>query len=94
MRTLQAGLNQMFGRPRQPRAPDLDRSERAAFKRLAAEHGLTYRKARDGYLEIDPCAAFPEGLTTAFHGWGDALARVQSCLANPALVSGGEYVPA
>jgi hypothetical protein len=69
----------------------LEAPARRAFKRLAEAEGFTFAKARDGYLEIAACAAFPDGLVTAFHGWADALERVRHCLANPAAIIGGGY---
>lgn len=91
MRTLQRTLNSMFGMGKAPRQPDTQAKARAAFKRLATQHGFTWRKARDGYLELDPFPALPEGLTTAFHGWDDALDRVTACIADPSLCANGSY---
>lgn len=81
----------MFGRAKARRLPDYSRRDREAFKRLATERGFAFEKARDGYLEIKPCEVFPDGLSTAFHDWTDALERVLHCIANPEAVVRGGY---
>lgn len=92
MRQLQTTLNRFLGGGRPPRQPDLQAKPRRAFVRLAAQRGLSWSKTRDGYLEVEKCAAFPEGLVTAFHGWDDALSRVEHCLAHPEAAATGEFV--
>ena len=91
MKQLQTTLNNFF-RAKAPRQPDYERKERAAFKALAGKLGMTYQIARDNYLEADACELFPNGLTTAFHGWDDMLSRLQHCIAHPNVVgSDGSY---
>jgi hypothetical protein len=90
MRTLQRELGRFLGAGRK-REPDLDRSPRAKFKRLAAREGWQWSKSHDGYIEIDATVAWPRGLSFAFRNWPEALATVEACLADPALVVDGYY---
>jgi len=92
MRTLERSLNMLFHGPaKRRRAPDTEAADRRRFKQLAVRLGFTFVKTRDGYLELAACEAFPDGLVTAFHGWHDALGRVQHCVANPEAVADGSY---
>jgi hypothetical protein len=73
-------LGEMFGT--KPKRSDPEASQRARFRRLAKKHGLTFVRTRDDYIEIEPCDAFPHGLTTTHHHWGESAERVEHCLAN------------
>lgn len=44
------------------------------------------------HVHLAPCSKWPQGLTTAFHGWVDLLTRLVSCEENPDLVTDGIYV--
>lgn len=91
LKVLQKGLSEMLGRPSKPKHVDLHASARRKFKKLAADHGFTYQKARDNYLEIAVTPYWPNGLITAFWDWTDALDRVQRCLTDPSLCADGTY---
>jgi hypothetical protein len=89
--TLQRELNRMFGMGRRPRQPDPDAASRRRFKALAKREGFTFAKTRDGYVEATACPALPDGLTTAYHGWAETLARFEACIADPALIVKGYF---
>jgi len=91
MLTLQKELNRVFGIGRKPRLPDADAAPRRRFKALAAKHGFTYAKTRDGYVEATACPTFPLGLATVFYNWDETLQRFEACIADPTLIDAQGY---
>jgi hypothetical protein len=67
---------------------------RAQFVKQAKACGWDWQLSNDGYLEIEPCEEFPEGLMTAHYGWDETWDRVKDCLADPSLISEEGYYAA
>lgn len=91
MLTLQRELGRFLGGGKRRREPDLDRKEREAFKRLAKQHGFTFKKTSDGYLETTPFPGFLKGFNTAFHNWPETLERLEACIADPSIMDDDGY---
>ncbi len=63
-----------------------------AFRKAVRRYQLVYRITHDQFIEIEPCAALPLGLTTAHHGWRETLDRLEHCIENPdAIGVGGHF---
>lgn len=63
--------------------------DRSAFATFCRHHKLDWHKASDGYIEIDPCDEFPDGLTFLFDDWSDAIQMVRRALNDPLEVIDG-----
>jgi hypothetical protein len=73
------------------RSPEED-AARSQCRLIARDEGARLSKLGRTRVEITPCKLWPDGLTTAFHGWVDLLGRLHLCRANPELVTDGVYL--
>jgi hypothetical protein len=90
MKTLARELNRWLG-GKPARRKDEAAKDRAAFRRLATGAGLTFTKARDGYLEAPPTSGFPLGVAFAHHSWDESRARLEAILCDPSLLDAQGY---
>lgn len=66
---------------------------RTQCRSLCHALGTRLRKTDDRRVEIFSCRVWPQGLTTAFHGWVDLHERLLLCRSDPDLIIDGVYVP-
>lgn len=62
------------------------------FTSECRRHKLKYKKASDGYIEIEPSDDFPDGLTFLFDGWDDAYDMLMRAFRHPEDISEDGYL--
>lgn len=66
--------------------------ERGRFVAECRRHKLKWKRASDGYIEIEPSDDFPDGLTFMFDGWDDAYEMLMRGFRHPEDISEDGYL--